>query len=66
MYFRLKHLNKVLPRGVGFPNIDFDNLLCGCSCYYSVNGYWIKCVFSVKLFGSDIYSVCIWVYAIFV
>jgi hypothetical protein len=45
MYLRLKYLNKVLPRGVGFPNICFDNLLCGCSCYYSANGYWIKCVF---------------------
>jgi hypothetical protein len=29
----------------GLPNIYIDNLLCGCSCYYFVNGYWLKCVF---------------------
>ena len=64
--FQTEALNKVFPREVGFPNIDFDNLLCGFSCHYSVNEHWIKCVFPVKKFGSNIYSVCIWVYVIFV
>jgi hypothetical protein len=35
--FQTEALNKVFPREVGFPNIEFDNLLCGCSCHYSVN-----------------------------
>jgi hypothetical protein len=35
--FQIEALNNVFPREVGFPNIDFDNLLCGCSCHYFVN-----------------------------
>jgi hypothetical protein len=38
LYFKLKYLNKVFPRGEGFRNSFLVSLLCGFSCYYFVNG----------------------------